>query len=47
MRPFMVLTNWIIDPIRRVIPPVGMIDFTPMVAWLVLWVARGLILGLI
>jgi YggT family protein len=47
MRPFMVLTNWIIEPIRRVLPPVGMIDFTPMVAWLVLWVARGLILGLI
>jgi YggT family protein len=47
MRPFVLLTDWIIEPVRRLLPPMGMIDFSPMVAWLILWVARGLILGLI
>ena len=47
MRPFYVLTNWLIDPIRRILPPLGVIDFSPMVAWLVLYVARGFVLGMI
>jgi YggT family protein len=47
MRPIVALTDWIIEPIRRLLPPMGMIDFSPMVAWLVLWVARGLILGVL
>ena len=37
MRPIMALTNWLIDPIRRILPPMGMFDFSPMVAWLVLY----------
>jgi YggT family protein len=45
MRPLVFLTDWIIEPIRRILPSTGMIDFSPMVAWLVLWVARGLVLG--
>jgi len=47
MRPFVLLTDWIIQPVRRVLPAAGMIDFSPMVAWLVLWVARGFVLGLL
>jgi YggT family protein len=47
MRPVVVLTDWIVEPIRRLLPPMGMIDFSPMVAWLVLWVGRGLVLGLL
>jgi YggT family protein len=47
MRPIVSLTSWLIDPIRRVLPPMGMIDFSPMVAWLVLYVVRGFVLGLI
>jgi YggT family protein len=47
MRPLVILTDWIIEPIRRILPPMGMIDFSPMVAWLVLWVARGLVLGVL
>ena len=47
MRPVVLLSDWIIEPIRRILPPMGMIDFSPMVAWLVLWVARGLLLGLL
>jgi YggT family protein len=47
MRPFMILTSWIIDPIRRILPPMGMFDFSPMAAWLLLWVARGVVVGMI
>jgi YggT family protein len=47
MRPVYSLTNWLIDPIRRILPPVGIFDFSPMVAWLVLYVVRGFVLGLL
>jgi YggT family protein len=47
MRPVYALTNWLIDPIRRILPPFGMIDFSPMVAWLVLYVVRGFVMGLL
>jgi YggT family protein len=47
MRPIVALTSWIIDPIRRILPPLGMFDFSPMVAWLVLYVVRGFVLSLI
>jgi YggT family protein len=47
MRPVMALTNWIIDPIRRILPPFGMIDFSPLVAWLVLTLVRGFVLSLL
>jgi YggT family protein len=30
------LTDWIVEPLRRVIPPLGMIDITPLVAWFLL-----------
>ena len=46
MRPMYALTNWLIDPIRRILPPMGMIDFSPMVAWLVLYVVRGFVRGM-
>jgi YggT family protein len=47
MRPIMALTSWLIDPIRRILPPFGMFDFSPMVAWLVLYLVRGFVLGLL
>jgi YggT family protein len=47
MRPLVLISDWIIQPIRRLLPSTGMIDFSPMVAWLVLWVARGFVLGLL
>jgi YggT family protein len=46
MRPIVLLTGWLIDPIRRILPPFGMIDFSPMVAWLVLYVVRGFVMGM-
>lgn len=47
MRPIVLLTDWIIQPVRRLLPPMGMVDFSPMVAWLILWVLRGFVLGLV
>ena len=31
-----VLTEWMIAPLRRIIPTIGMIDITPIVAWFAL-----------
>jgi len=47
MRPFYWLTDWMLRPIRRLLPPVGMMDFSPLVAWLALMFLRGALLGLI
>lgn len=45
MRPFWWLTEWMLAPLRRVVPPFGPFDVTPIVAWLLLSVLRGLVLG--
>ena len=47
MRPVMALTDWIIDPIRRILPPLGMLDLSPLVAWLVLSLVRSFLLSLL
>jgi YggT family protein len=40
------LTEWFLAPLRRIIPPLGMIDITPFVAYLALaWVLEPLLLG--
>lgn len=39
------LTDWIVEPIRRVMPTVGMFDFSPLVAYLVLMLLRSLVMG--
>jgi YggT family protein len=41
MRPAYWLTDWIVNPIRRVLPPIGTLDVSPIVAWLALWVLRS------
>ena len=46
-RPIILMTEWLVAPIRRLLPPTGMIDFSPMVAWLVLVLARALLLSLL
>lgn len=40
-----VLTEWMIAPLQRVVPRLGMIDITPIVAWFLLTLIEGLILG--
>jgi YggT family protein len=41
------LTEPVLAPLRRVIPPVGMFDVTPMVALIVLMVVEQLLLALL
>jgi YggT family protein len=47
MRPVIWLTDWIIRPLRRVVPPLGPIDITPLVAWLILIVAEGVVFSIL
>jgi YggT family protein len=47
MKPAYWLTDWFLNPIRRFLPPTGMIDFSPLVAWVLLIVLRSFILGFI
>ncbi|MDK2925196.1 MAG: YggT family protein, partial [Bacillota bacterium] len=41
------VTEPFLEPFRRLLPPVGMIDFSPILALLVLSFIRRLVLGLI
>jgi YggT family protein len=40
-----VLTEWLLRPLRRVIPPIGMMDVSPIVAIFVLWLAESALLS--
>ena len=33
MRPIYLLTDWMIRPLSRIVPPMGMVDITPLIAW--------------
>jgi YggT family protein len=44
-RPVYVLTDWLVEPIRRILPPLGPLDWSPLVAWLALWLLRQLLLA--
>jgi YggT family protein len=47
MRPAYVLTDWLVEPLRKVVPPLGMIDITPIIAWFLVLLLRGLILSIL
>jgi YggT family protein len=40
LRPVYALTDWLVIPIQRRLPPFGMLDLSPLVAYLVLMVLR-------
>jgi YggT family protein len=40
MRPAYFLTDWLVEPLRQRIPPMGFIDVSPLVAYLLLMLAR-------
>jgi YggT family protein len=44
MRIAYTMTDWVVEPIRRVMPPMGMFDFSPVVAWLVLIMLRWIVM---
>jgi YggT family protein len=46
-RPAYRITDWIVEPLRRVIPPIGIVDITPIVAWFLLQLLLGLVLRMI
>ena len=39
------ITEPIVEPLRRVIPPIGMIDLTPTIAMIVLFIAANFLMG--
>ena len=43
LRPAYALTDWLVEPIRRLLPPTGALDWSPLVAWLVLLVLHQLL----
>jgi YggT family protein len=47
MRPFVWLTEWLLAPIRRRMPPMGAFDFSPIIAYLVLMVLRWAVLRIL
>jgi len=47
IRPAYILTDWIVEPLRRVVPSLGAIDISPLVAWFALWLARNMIHSLL
>lgn len=40
-------TDWFLNFFRRLIPPIGVFDLSPIVALLVLFVVRGLVLNIL
>ena len=47
VRPAYTLTDWLVEPIRRVLPPAGGFDWSPLAALLALWVLKRLLLTII
>lgn len=45
MRPAYLLTEWLVEPIRKRMPPTGMFDWSPLVAWVILVLARAVLRG--
>ncbi len=47
MRPFHLATDWLLRPLQRFIPPIGMIDITPIVAWFLILLVKPVLLRLV
>ena len=47
LRPAYALTDWLVEPIRRLLPPTGALDWSPLAAWLVLWVLKQVLLAIV
>ena len=45
MRPVYFLTDWIVEPLRRIIPPFGMIDISPLVAYFIILILTSMLLA--
>jgi YggT family protein len=47
MRVAYALTDWLVEPLRRVLPPVGVFDWSPLAAWIVLWILKAFLLAVL
>lgn len=47
MRPFHQATDWLLRPLQRFIPPIGMIDITPIVAYFLIILLKPVLLRLV
>ncbi|HEY3220021.1 MAG TPA: YggT family protein [Gemmatimonadales bacterium] len=47
VRPAYILTDWFVEPIRRVVPPLGAFDLSPLVAMVALSIVRQLVLRIL
>ncbi len=49
LRPAYVLTDWVVEPIRRLLPAggAGGLDWSPLAAWLALWVLKQVLLAIV
>jgi YggT family protein len=45
MRPFVAATEWLLAPLRRVLPSFAMMDFSPLVAWFLIQLLRSALLA--
>ena len=45
VRPAYILTDWFVEPIRRVVPPLGAFDLSPLVAMFALSILRQILLS--
>ena len=39
------LTDWLVKPIARVLPPFGMMDFSPLAAYVVIWLVESAVMS--
>ncbi len=44
MRLMYFLTDWLVEPLRKIIPPFGVIDVVPLVAWFIIQILGGMLL---
>src|SRR2546422_950896 len=47
VRPAYAVTDWVVEPIRRVLPPAAGFDWSPLAAWLALWVLKRVLLTIV
>ena len=47
VRPAYILTDWIVEPVRRLVPSLGAFDISPILAWLALMLLRNILLSIV
>ncbi len=47
MRPAYILSDWAVEPLRKIIPPFGRFDFTPIIAWFLIRFLMGWLMAVL